>query len=65
MSTSSGWLIAKATARANDSAGMAYALELPNAFGDIGLGDAGGQFRFDRARRDDRHAEVPGLHFLP
>jgi hypothetical protein len=52
-STSSGWLTAKATVRANESAGIAEAfIEFSNSVGGFRIGHAVGQFRRYGARRD-------------
>lgn len=40
------------------------AILVANALDDVRLGDAVGQFRGHRARRDDRRPDVVGLHFL-
>ena len=65
MSTSSGWLMAKATARANEFGGNRILVGLAHPFRDHRIGDGVGQLGRDRARRDDGGADVVGLDLLP
>jgi len=65
-STSSGWLMAKTTARANGISGnRIFLIESCGCFWRHPLSHAVRQLSCNRSRRDHRRADVVWFHFLP